>query len=49
MAGAGWVATAWVEGVGAMGVAGSLEDVEVGVELVENKISFPYGKYTHVS
>ena len=34
--GAGWVATAWVEGVGAMGVAGTLEVVEVGVELVEN-------------
>ena len=34
--GAGCVATAWVEGVGAMGVAGTLEVVEVGVELVEN-------------
>ena len=34
--GAGWVAAAWVEGVGAMGVAGTLEVVEVEVELVEN-------------
>ena len=34
--GAGCVAAAWVEGVGAMGVAGTLEVVEVGVELVEN-------------
>ena len=34
--GAGWVAAAWVEGVGAMGVAGMLEVVEVGVGLLEN-------------
>ena len=34
--GAGWVATAWVEGVGAMGVAGMLEVVEAGVGLAEN-------------
>ena len=33
---AGWVATVWVEGVGAMGVAGTLEVVEVEVGLVEN-------------
>ena len=33
---AGWVATAWVEGVGAMGVAGMLEVVEDGVDLLEN-------------
>ena len=34
--GAGWVAATWVEGVGAMGVAGTLEVVEVEVGLVEN-------------
>ena len=34
--GAGWVAAAWVEGVGTMGVTGMLEVVEVGVDLVEN-------------
>ena len=34
--GAGWVAAVCVEGVGAMGVAGTLEVVEVVVDLVEN-------------
>ena len=34
--GAGRVATVWVEGVGAMGVAGMLEVVEVVRGLVEN-------------
>ena len=52
--GAGWVAAARVESVGAMGVAGMLEVVEVGLGLVENldgtsgcplKVSLPLMKW----